>query len=176
LAQTGLKGGGGAADPYGTAAKDAAIKAGDVSGIMVGKVAIYAYGGTIEERTAELLAIQAILTQSEQGKGMLAALEARRYWFGFGSVKPFDLIMETSGGSHTFVGTNSIILDRNDVGASYKSLLGGGTFTFERIFAHELGHAAMGARDDGFMRMNNVSTYENVVMRQLGDPNDRIAY
>jgi len=46
----------------------------------------------------------------------------------------------------------------------------------ERIFAHELGHAAMYNRDNGPGRMNNVNWNENPVMRQLGDFNDRTAY
>jgi hypothetical protein len=49
-------------------------------------------------------------------------------------------------------------------------------FTLERIFAHELGHAAMGNLDNGPGRMNNVNWNENPVMRQLGDFNDRTAY
>jgi len=156
-------------DPHGDQAKAEAIKAGEVSGEMVGKVAVFAYGGSLDQRTGELSAIKTVLTDSDQGKAMLSALEDRKTWFGLGSVKSFDLISMDSGGSHTFLGSQRILLDQHDVGASYKSLDGNGTFSYERIIAHELGHAAMGTRDDGPGRMNNVNANENVVMRQLGD-------
>jgi hypothetical protein len=68
------------------------------------------------------------------------------------------------------------MLDRHDIGAGYSSRFGGGAYTLERIFAHELGHAAMGNLDNGPGRMNNVNWNENTVMRQLGDFNDRTAY
>ena len=52
----------------------------------------------------------------------------------------------------------------------------GGIYSLERIFAHELGHTAMGNLDNGPGRMNNVNWNENPVMRLLGDFYDRIAY
>jgi hypothetical protein len=109
---------------------------------------------------------------------MLSALEGRKSGlFGlWGSPKPFDIIQMASGGSYSYAGGQSIMLDRHDIGAGYTSRFGGGTFTLERIFAHELGHAAMGNLDNGPGRMNNVNWNENPVMRQLGDFNDRTAY
>lgn len=67
-------------------------------------------------------------------------------------------------------------LDYHDVGTSYTSRFGGGTFSLERIFAHELGHSAMGNLDNGPGRMNNINWNENPVMRRLGDLDDRTAY
>ena len=109
---------------------------------------------------------------------MLSALESRKSgWFGlWGSPEPFDIIQMASGGSYSYAGGQAIMLDHHDVGASYTSRFGGGTYSLERIFAHELGHAAMGNRDNGPGRMNNVNWNENPVMRQLGDFNDRTAY
>jgi hypothetical protein len=68
------------------------------------------------------------------------------------------------------------MLDYCDVGAGYTSASGGGTYSLQRIIAHELGHAAMGNLDDGPGQMNNVNWNENPVMRQLGDFNDRTSY
>jgi hypothetical protein len=48
--------------------------------------------------------------------------------------------------------------------------------SLQRIFAHELGRAAMGNLDNGPGSMNNVNWNENPVMRQLGNFNDRITY
>lgn len=70
----------------------------------------------------------------------------------------------------------TIMLDYHDVGAGYASASGGGAYTLQRIFAHELGHAAMGNLDNGPGQMNNVNWNENPVMRQLGDFNDRTSY
>jgi len=67
-------------------------------------------------------------------------------------------------------------LDRSDVGSSYASMSNEGTYSYDRIAAHELGHIAFGTGDVGPGRMLNVMTNENVVMRQLGDFDDRIAY
>jgi hypothetical protein len=110
---------------------------------------------------------------------MLSALESRKSgWFGlWGSPKPFDLIRWANPlGSYSYTGGQAIILDPRDVGAGYTSRFGGGTYSLERIFAHELGHAAMGNLDNGPGQMNNVNWNENPVMRQLGDFNDRTSY
>ena len=59
---------------------------------------------------------------------------------------------------------------------NYLSVHGLTQFSTTRIVAHEMGHAVMGARDNGPRSMFNVYNYENPIMRQLGDPYDRIMY
>jgi hypothetical protein len=110
---------------------------------------------------------------------MLKALEGRKSGlFGlWGSPKPFDLIQWANPlGSYSTTGGQFIVLDPRDVGAGYTSAMGGGTYSYQRIFAHELGHAAMGNLDNGPGSMNNVNWNENPVMRQLGNFNDRTTY
>jgi hypothetical protein len=110
---------------------------------------------------------------------MLSALEGRKSGlFGlWGSPMPFDLIRWANPlESYSYTGGQAIILDPRDVGAGYTSASGGGTYSLQRIFAHELGHAAMGNLDNGPGQMNNVNWNENPVMRQLGDFNDRTSY
>lgn len=157
--------------------KAAAIRAGQVSGAKVGKVNIFAYGGTIEQRTAELVAIQAVLTGTDRGKQMLSVLEGRKDGFLglWGNVKPFDLINGNFGveGSHSYQNSTWIAIDWNQIGSHY---VGGGSFSITRIVAHELGHAVMGADDDGPRNMKNVNGNENPIMRQLGDQDDRTQY
>jgi RHS repeat-associated protein len=162
------------------AAKSSAQKAGAVSSTKASGVWINAYGGTAAQRTAELAAISEVLTHSERGKAMLKALEDRKSGlFGlWGSPKSFDIIQIASGGSYAYAGGQAIMLDYHDVGAAYTSARGGGTYSLQRIFAHEfpLCHAAMGNLDNGSGQMNNVNWNENPVMLQLGDFNNRIAY
>jgi hypothetical protein len=109
---------------------------------------------------------------------MLSALQGRKSGlFGlWGSPKPFDIIQMAGGGSYSYTGGQAIMLDYHDVGAGYTSASGGGTYSLQRIFAHELGHAAMGNLDNGPGNMNNVNWNENPVMRQLGDFKDRTTY
>jgi hypothetical protein len=105
-------------------------------------------------------------------------LEGRKSGFlgRWGEPKPFDLIRWANPlGSYSTQGGNFIVLDPNDIGARYTSATGG-TYSLRRIFAHEMGHAAMGNLDNGPGAMNNVNWNENVLMRQLGDFNDRAAY
>lgn len=157
--------------------KDAAIKAGEVSGQKFGKLNVFVYGGTVQERTAVLAALADVFTKSQHGGTQLQALESRKTWLGLGSVKPFDFIISiNSMGSYTYRGSQGMVIDPSDVGAAYNSQRPGGTFTLQRIIAHELGHAAMGTRDAGVNRMDNVIKHENSIMRQLGDTNDRIIY
>jgi hypothetical protein len=91
-------------------------------------------------------------------------------------IKPLDIIQVASGGTSSLTPGQVIMLDYHDVGAGYSSASGGGHYTLQRIFAHELGHAAMGNMDNGPGGMNNINWNENPVMRQLGDFNDRTAY
>src|ERR1035441_10864940 len=82
---------------------------------------------------------------------MLKTLEGRKSGlFGlWGSPKPFDIIQMASGGSYSYAGGQAIMLDYHDVGAAYTSAHGGGTYSLQRIFAHEVGHAALGNLDNG---------------------------
>jgi hypothetical protein len=165
-------------DSSAEAAKSSAQSTGGVASTKVGGVWVNAYGGTAAQRTDELAAISDDLTHSDRGKEMLKTLEGRKSGlFGlWGSPKPFDIIQMASGGSYSYAGGQAIMLDYHDVGAAYASAHGGGTYSLQRIFAHEMGHAAMGNLDNGPGRMNNVNWNENLVMRQLGDFNDRTAY
>jgi RHS repeat-associated protein len=160
------------------AAKSSAQEAGDVSSAKIGGVWVNAYGGTAAQRTAELAAFSEDLTVSDRGKAMLSALEGRKSGlFGlWGSPIPFDIVQIASGGSRSPAPGQVIKLDYHDVGAAYTSASGGGTYSLQRIFAHELGHAAMGNLDNGPGQMNNINWNENLIMRQLGDFNDRTSY
>jgi len=157
--------------------KKEAIKLGQVSGQKFGKLNVFAYGGTVEERTSVLNALGNVFTKSAHGANELAALESRKTFLVAGGVRPFDVLIWTSiNGSYTRKGSQSMVFDPTQVGKSYESKNGGGTFSTERIMAHEVGHAAMGAGDEGLGLMNNVDWNENPIMEQLGDPNDRTAY
>jgi hypothetical protein len=81
-----------------------------------------------------------------------------------------------SGGSYTYPNSQIIAIDLNDIGRAYNSLRPGGVYSYERVLAHELGHAAFGDRDIGIDRMFNVEWNENWVMNELGDTNDRLTY
>jgi hypothetical protein len=95
----------------------------------------------------------------------------------WGDPKPLDIIQWANPtGSYSTQGGNFIVLDPRDIGAGYTSAMGGGTYSLQRIFAHEMGHAAMGNLDNGPGAMNNVNWNENVLMRQLGDFNNRTTY
>jgi RHS repeat-associated protein len=160
-------------------AKISAQSGGSVSSKQIGKVWFNAYGGTAAERSAELAAMSQDLTQSDRGGAMLKALEGRKSGlFGlWGDPKPFDIIQWANPlASYSTQGGNFIVLDPGDIGAGYSSAMGGGTYSLQRIFGHEMGHAAMGNLDNGPGAMNNVNWNENVLMRQLGDFNDRAAY
>ncbi len=75
----------------------------------------------------------------------------------------FDL----ATGSRFRPSTNEVIVDPRDVGRRIPgSRPAGGTFSLERILAHELGHAA-GKKDGGVGKMSNVNRWENPIMRRL---------
>ena len=81
-------------------------------------------------------------------------------------------------GSYSSPGSNQIAVDiKNDLGAPYKSLKPGGVFTYGRILAHELGHAAMEYLDYTVDPTYNIRMVENPIMRSAyKDLNDRIHY
>lgn len=160
-------------------AKASAQSAGAVSSQKLGTVWFNAYGGSAAERSAQLSAMSQDLTTTDRGGQMLTALEGRKSGFLglWGDPKPFDIIQWANPiRSYSTQGANFIVLDPRDIGAGYTSAMGGGTYSLQRIFAHEMGHAAMGNLDNGLGKMNNVNWNENVLMRQLGNFNDRTAY
>ncbi len=109
---------------------------------------------------------------------MLKVLEERKSGFLglWGDPKPFDIIQWSNRLGLFNSGETFIVLDPSQIGIGYQSASGGGTFSLQRIFAHEMGHAAMGNLDNGPGAMNNTNWNENVLMRQLGNFNDRTAY
>ncbi len=174
----GLSGPPGQLDTLEARTKAAAIKAGEVSSQRVGKLNVFVYGGSTEDRAKVLKAISDVFTKSSHGATELQALESRKFFLGMGSVKPFDILLAKNPiGSYTYTGSQGLVLDLRQVGAYsyvFRDPISG--FSLQRIIAHELGHAAMGTSDDGPMRMNNVNKHENVIMRELGDTNDRVTY
>jgi hypothetical protein len=156
------------------AAKHAAEDSGQINDKTIGAVPIRVYAGDASQRSMVMDAIEAIFTATDQGGSMRSALEVRR---ASGAVKTLEIVVINSGRTFTNrIGGQIIAIDTEDVGSSYTSLNPGATYSWARILAHELGHAAMGAKDNGPGKMNNVNANENVVMRQLGDKNDRTEY
>lgn len=161
------------------AAKASAQRAGAVSSQKIGNVWFNAYGGSAAERSAQLAVMSQDLTTTDRGGEMLKVLEGRKSGFLglWGDPQPFDIILWANPlKSYSTQGGNFIVLDPSQIGAPYTSATGGGTYSLQRIFAHEMGHAAMRNLDNGPGAMNNVNWNENVLMRQLGDFNDRTTY
>lgn len=94
-------------------------------------------------------------------------------WWIFKSVKPFDVYLSNIPSQTSSQFPQFIHINPDQVGQSYRSSgpTGYDSLTYERLTAHELGHAAMGTLDSGPLRMENVWRNENPVMQQLGDPN-----
>jgi RHS repeat-associated protein len=164
--------------PWNPAAEEIkkAIKNGEILKVKIGKVEFTFFGGSMKERLASYSALMKIFTASQHGATMLKALESRKTWFGLGRVKSVEIVLSDWMGSGSVPGSQQILLGTYQIGGSYHSLVPGGKISFERVLAHELGHAAMGSSDDPPNTMENVSKHENRVMRELGDFNDRIRY
>jgi hypothetical protein len=157
-------------------ARAAAIKNGDVYQGRVRELPVTIYGGTAQERQDVANALYDVLGgKSARGVEMRLALDKR---IGFFAADPdpleIVLVRKTLLGSHSYAGI--LTLDLANIGKAYPSASGHGTFTYQRIEAHELGHIAFDANDDGIGKMFNVRQNENVVMRQLNDLDNRIAY
>ena len=133
------------------------------------------YGDSAAERGKAYAALKTDLT-----KGGDVAEEMATDFLGRttadGSVKPLEVVLTRAYGSYSNPGGNSITIDVNDIGSTYTSKIPGGKFTYERVFAHELGHAALGYTDMKIDTMYNVRNAENPIMRSLGDTNDRMSY
>jgi len=148
-------------------------------------VPVKIFGGTAVERDTAMAAARNVLAISTTGQQMRAVLEKRTDYSVFGQqVKTLEIVI-TNGyhpgngvnvGSFTYVNSNTIAIDANQIGQAYTSLRPGGVFSYERIIAHELGHAAFGDTDTGIDNMFNVKWNENWVMNELGDANDRLSY
>jgi RHS repeat-associated protein len=161
---------------------------GEVTRRQVGRVPVVIFGGTESERLDAYVAAKSVLEgspgyRSPHGATMEQALANRPAWQSPG-VKPLEIILVRGSpiGSFTQVGVNWIVIAPSSpqcigcVGGSYPSQLGGGVFTYERLIAHELGHAAMGTSDNLANEMHNVVLHENRVMLELGDTNLRMDY
>lgn len=161
-----------------------AIRNGDIERGQIGKLPVEIYGGTLTERQKVLSALMTDLTKTQQGQSMLSAMEARTSWTLAGRVvQPLQVILTNHGGSYTYLGSNIITIDTHQVTTgSYATSSGTARWTYQRVLAHEMGHAAMGVSDaylSGYganNQMANVIANENRLMNQLGDFNDRIRY
>jgi RHS repeat-associated protein len=143
----------------------------------IGTVPIIAVGGKGQDRRDVLEALKEIFWTTAHGGAILGTLEQLRAWWW----PPVKIVIGTgfNGGSHThspydpFV--SNVYLDLADLNVTYKGLKGDTLFTITRILAHEIGHF-MGTRDVGENHLDNVQKWENPIMRELGDNNDRLEY
>jgi hypothetical protein len=144
----------------------------------IGGVPVNVYGGTEAARDAALNATDSILMDTDQGRWMLGKLRAdtEGAWYCLGlcgeTPKPFNIILSETGGSYGIAGGNFVVVGLNQVGMQDYTILPGGTFGYERIIAHELGHSVVGITNE----WADVQAIENPIMRQLGDPYTRIQY
>jgi len=161
--------------------------AGLVSSTTVDGIPVVAYGGSEQERTDALNAANDVLTKTDRGKSMAEALKHRveTHWVGKDTIKPLELILvHGSSGLYSEPGKNFIWMPigtgtNGQVGGAYPSATPGGTISYSRAIAHELGHAAIGILDLNFRTMSwmqNVDMNETPAMHQLGDYNDRVSY
>jgi RHS repeat-associated protein len=161
-------------------ARQQAIANGAVFKGSIGDLPVEVYGLTGDEREAAFNALKADLSADcDASRSINQALGNRTEG---GGLRPLDVILVKSDageiGSFSVPGSNQIVVDRWDVGDIYDSARPGGRYTYERILAHELGHAALGLHDDGPTYMNNVNKVENPIMKALApkDYNDRMSY
>jgi len=156
--------------------KSLAVKNGQVSNYQLGDLPVEVYGETGAERDTAFAALKTDLTKGgDVAKAMSQDLLSRTT--ADGSVRPLDIVLTRSYNSYSNPGGNTIVVDvQHDLGSSYTSRIPGGKFSYERILAHELGHAALGYYDMKIDMMYNVRNAENPIMRSLGDTNDRVSY
>jgi hypothetical protein len=156
-------------------ARAAAIEYGNVYEGRVRELPVKIYGGTSEERQEVADALYDVLGgKSARGVEMRMALDQRRGIFA-ADPNPLEVVL-VQGTAKRTRSTDLMTLDLADIGRAYTSVSGHGTFTFQRLIAHEVGHIAFDAYDDGLNHMFNVQKNENVVMRQLGNFDNRLAY
>jgi hypothetical protein len=151
---------------------------GQVSTSDIGGVPVNVYGGTEAARDAAFNATDRILMDTDQGNWMLGKLQANTEgsWYCLGmcneTPKPFNIILSSTGGSYGISGSDFVVVGLSQVGMQNDAILPGGTFDYERIIAHELGHSVVGITNE----WANVQAIENPIMRQLGDPSTRVQY
>jgi RHS repeat-associated protein len=165
-------------------AREIAKEAGrqDARGVLadrVGKVPVRVSGGTGAQRNEAFANIKKILTKTTRGQAMLAELSKKKAG---NEVRTLQVsIRESPAGSNWDPSTSILTVDLRQLEATYVSY-GGELFNYSmtRIIAHELGHAAFGIDDIddpiGGKSMWNVHHNENPIMRELGDPNNRMKY
>jgi len=144
----------------------------DKGGITEGKIGdlpVAVWGGSDEARDQTLDALRTDLS-TERGQQMLGKLTARLDPV-TGQTQTLDVFLDYHvGGSYAQMGGNTIVIDTAQVNGTYFGSQGAGTYDYERILAHELGHAVY-ARTDYF-NLNTIEN-ENKIMGQLGYTNDR---
>jgi Flp pilus assembly pilin Flp len=131
------------------------VPAGGFSGITI-------TGGTAAQQAAINQALADIYS-TPRGAQMQAAIEGGT---------PLTININSTGGLSA---TGSVIQIDPSSHPVIQTTAGPLPATTLRILAHEIGHAAMGERDDGANNLNNVIANENPVMSALGEP-ERTAY
>jgi hypothetical protein len=146
----------------------------------VGNLTITVTGGTAAQRDAVIANLAKIFTQTDQGNDALTALSGRTDKNG--NPRPLECRLLEGGGSNGRDGILTIDTQQIDNPDSKYVTYGDNEVTrsMTRIIAHELGHVVTGLDDfRGFQyrfNMNIVDTWENPIMRQLGDANNRMQY
>jgi hypothetical protein len=125
-------------------AKDRAVFDGRILRDKISGVPVTIYGETADERQAAFDALKTDLTADcDESRSILKALGNRRDSAG---VRPLEVVLVHSAGdigSFSVPGSNEIVVDRWNVDDVYDSKVPGGRFTYGRVLAHELGHAAL---------------------------------
>ena len=139
----------------------------------IGDISVEIYGESTAERKKAYTALKRDLY-----KGGDVAKEIGQALVKDG--RPLEVVLVQAYNSYSTPSANQIVIDVNhDIGGTYVSKVPGGKFTYERIFAHELGHVALGTPSEegnpNFI-MYTVNRSENPIMNALGDSNDRVKY
>jgi RHS repeat-associated protein len=159
--------------------RDVAADTGNFSAAPLRDVPVRIYGRGAADREKAWDAISKIFTQ-----GGPVAESARRALLARhdpgGGVTPLEIVLTGDNGSFSIPGSNRIVVDVNhDLDSLYDSMTPGGHFTYTRIIAHELGHAALGLHDLKMTDpMQTVRGAENPIMRAIegSKTNDRMSY
>jgi len=95
-----------------------------------------------------------------------------------GSVEHVRVYIDADSGLGTYSvrGGNVMVLQPSDLLSSYSGRTGVGFFSYDRIFAHEMGHMAFGNNAFDDYALTNIKNNENAIMEQLGYTNDRMFY
>jgi RHS repeat-associated protein len=157
--------------------KALAIDRGQVTNGKVGALPVEVYGRDASDRSQAFAGLKQDLTEGGGVASSVRQALSNRLLPGGGGLKPLEIILTGDYGSYAVPGSNTIVVDvLSDVDSLYDSVRPGGHFTYQRILAHELGHAALGLQDLTTDPMLTVRQVENPIMRALGDTNDRQSY